>query len=103
MPKQITKGRGNNGDYIYNGIDRLDNSVGYTKENCVPCYKMCNYAKNKFTMEEFLIWINRVYHYQTREDYLSITNEEYQIIGDGTADWYKDELLREGLSGYNHL
>lgn len=25
------------GEYIYNGIDRLDNNIGYTQENSVPC------------------------------------------------------------------
>lgn len=27
------------------GIDRVDNSVGYQMDNCVPCCKDCNYAK----------------------------------------------------------
>lgn len=31
--------------YIYNGIDRKDNSRGYTPRNCVPCCGPCNQIK----------------------------------------------------------
>lgn len=38
------------------GLDRLDNKIGHTKENCVPCCKECNVARmNHFTHEEMLI------------------------------------------------
>ena len=37
-------------------LDRKDNNIGYTKENCVVCCKECNYAKGKFfTHDEMLI------------------------------------------------
>ncbi len=49
--------------YLYNGVDRLDNSVGYTKENCVSCCKECNFAKTNKTVEEFIIWIERVHNH----------------------------------------
>ena len=41
------------GNYIYNGVDRRNNDIGYTMENCVPCCKKCNYAKHTLTTEEF--------------------------------------------------
>ena len=54
--------RGNfNGDYIYNGIDRIDNNEGYTVENSVPCCFDCNRAKMKKSCEEFITWVIRVY------------------------------------------
>lgn len=31
-----------------NGIDRMDSNGSYSKENCVPCCKTCNYMKCKF-------------------------------------------------------
>lgn len=31
--------------FIYNGIDRVDNSKGYIKENCVTCCQSCNFNK----------------------------------------------------------
>lgn len=35
------------------GIDRRDNSKGYTSENAVPCCKNCNTRKHTKTEEEF--------------------------------------------------
>ena len=48
------------GDYIYNGIDRVDNTQGYTPENCVPCCKMCNVKKGVLGYDEFLEWVHRI-------------------------------------------
>lgn len=42
------------GNYAFNGIDRKDNRVGYTFENCVPCCHWCNRAKNVRSFEEFV-------------------------------------------------
>ncbi len=36
------------------GIDRKDNSKGYTIENCVPCCTWCNRAKNSVSVEAFI-------------------------------------------------
>lgn len=43
-----------NGGYRYNGIDRVDNSIGYVKNNVVPCCKHCNIAKGTCSTREFL-------------------------------------------------
>jgi hypothetical protein len=42
------------GDYICNGVDRLDSSKGYTYENCVPCCKTCNLMKLEMSVDEFI-------------------------------------------------
>lgn len=47
--------------YLYNGIDRSNNKLGYTAENCVSCCHRCNYAKNQMSREEFLNWIKIVF------------------------------------------
>lgn len=47
----------------YNGIDRVDNTKGYTKENSVSCCKICNQAKHTMSLIDFLNWINRVYNH----------------------------------------
>lgn len=39
----------------YNGIDRVNNSIGYLPDNVVPCCKFCNFAKSKGTEQEFQI------------------------------------------------
>jgi len=40
-------------DFKYTGIDRVDNSVGYTEENTVPCCEFCNRAKLNRTESYF--------------------------------------------------
>lgn len=49
------------GIYIHNGIDRVNNSIGYILTNCVPCCKFCNYAKRNVTKDEFFAHIKRIY------------------------------------------
>lgn len=46
---------------FYNGVDRVDNKKGYTKENSVSCCKMCNISKNNNTEEDFIKWIQKTY------------------------------------------
>lgn len=59
--QKVTDRPGRNGIYIYNGLDRVNNELGYEIENVVPCCGTCNKAKNVMTQEEFLTWISRVY------------------------------------------
>ncbi len=47
-------------EYTYSGLDRRDNALGYTPENCVSCCKQCNVAKNTYSLDEFYSWIERV-------------------------------------------
>ncbi len=58
--------------YIYNGVDRLNNDIGYTVENSVACCKNCNIAKRTLTVEEFLTWIRRVYTHSLPNNLQSI-------------------------------
>ncbi|MBT6050762.1 MAG: hypothetical protein HOG49_28500 [Candidatus Scalindua sp.] len=48
-------------DYMYNGIDRKDNKKGYSLDNCVPCCKICNRAKDVMSLKEFEEWIKSVH------------------------------------------
>lgn len=52
--------------YVYNGIDRKDNELGYTPKNCLPCCKVCNIAKREMPFEDFLVWLDKVAQFQTR-------------------------------------
>ena len=50
-----------NGSYTYNGIDRVDNTKGYTLANVVPCCKKCNTAKGNYSQQEFFSWAENLY------------------------------------------
>lgn len=44
----------------YNGIDRIHNNIGYVKDNCITCCKICNRAKSNMPYEDFLFWLDRI-------------------------------------------
>lgn len=56
-PFQEKKTLGGFGGYVYNGIDRIDNAVGYIDENVVPCCGVCNKAKGTMSYGKFRSWI----------------------------------------------
>lgn len=45
---------------IFNGIDRVDSSKGYSAGNCVSCCPMCNIAKNNHSLEKFLMHAQKI-------------------------------------------
>jgi hypothetical protein len=47
-----------------NGIDRVDNTIGYCPSNVVPCCKLCNYFKKNYTVDEFLAHAKRITEHQ---------------------------------------
>lgn len=46
-----------------NGIDRLDNSMGYIKDNIVACCKTCNMMKNTLNENTFILMCAHITHY----------------------------------------
>jgi hypothetical protein len=50
-----------NGDFLCNGVDRVDNDEGYTILNSVSCCRICNWMKRHLTKHEFLSHIERVF------------------------------------------
>lgn len=46
------KKKGSNGTFKYTGIDRYDNTKGYTIDNCVPCCKVCNRIKTNMSIND---------------------------------------------------
>ena len=55
------------GNFKCNGIDRINNELGYIEENCVPCCYICNIAKGKFSQDEFYQWIEKVHKFKTNK------------------------------------
>jgi len=59
--KKSSQSARENGNFIYNGLDRIDSSLPHTLENMVPCCKWCNYAKRERTTSEFEVWVEQLY------------------------------------------
>lgn len=62
-PKQVCKtyNKGVNGEYTYNGLDRVDSNRGYELNNIKPCCGTCNTMKSNLTYEEFISHIKKVF------------------------------------------
>lgn len=50
-------------EILWNGIDRINSSLGYNKQNCVTCCSTCNFAKRSLTFNEFQNHISLIYHH----------------------------------------
>lgn len=48
------------GDYYRNGIDRKDNTLGYTIDNCVSCCTECNQRKRAMFWKDFIKWARNI-------------------------------------------
>ena len=51
---------GSNLPFVYNGIDRKNNALGYTPENSIPCCGTCNKMKSALGYDEFLAHVKRI-------------------------------------------
>ena len=49
--------------YIYNGLDRVDNKIGYLITNVVPCCSMCNFLKGKLDDDKFIDQVAKICSY----------------------------------------
>lgn len=57
------------GWYFYNGIDRIDNTVGYVLENARPCCGKCNKIKGTLTESDFYDIVKNIYEFRlTKKD-----------------------------------
>lgn len=60
------------GAYLFNGIDRVNNLIGYVFSNCVPCCRACNVAKARMSESEFLELVERIYLHRIARRRLSV-------------------------------
>jgi hypothetical protein len=51
------------GDFLYNGLDRLNSDLLHDFNNVVTCCFKCNAAKHNLTLDEFDEWIIRTYNH----------------------------------------
>ena len=55
-----------NGVVPCNGLDRVDNAVGYIRSNIVAACATCNMAKTDMQVQEFVDWARRLVEWQSR-------------------------------------
>ena len=60
-PSNIRTKREFNTPFIYSGIDRVNNKIGYTKDNTVSSCKECNWLKHTKSKDDFLSLIEKIY------------------------------------------
>jgi len=64
-PSSVVKARGRHQqDFYYNGIDRIDNALGYIPDNCASCCGTCNMMKRAMSVQDFLKHIKRICNFQ---------------------------------------
>jgi hypothetical protein len=59
-PSNITTSKHGSGNFTYNGLDRVDNTLGYIKDNIVPCCFICNHAKSDIELDNFITWVKKI-------------------------------------------
>lgn len=60
-PNNKKKTKNSIGDgLLYSGIDRVNSMKDYSKDNIVPCCRICNYAKSSMTLNEYRGWAIRL-------------------------------------------
>lgn len=77
-----------------NGIDRVDNTLGYTVENCKACCKECNHMKNNFVLEDLFAKLERIQEtWKYRE--LPVLPAQIHSIAQIADKMTKEELQKE--------
>lgn len=66
------------------GVDRIDSSKGYTKDNCVPCCTKCNLMKHKYSKEEFLEHVYKIANFNKGSETIP-EGSTSQANGDGSG------------------
>ncbi len=67
-PIGCAKTKANNGEFVYNGIDRINNTQGYTSKNIVTCCKICNRCKSDMSYDEFIEYLVMAGHHLKNKD-----------------------------------
>lgn len=73
--------RGTSGRTILrSGIDRVDNTQGYTSVNVVSCCADCNMAKGRKTTQQFLEWLHRAARFTQEPEFKLSSLTERDVV-----------------------
>lgn len=64
-PAKVRKARNREDGAAFNGIDRVDSSLGYIPSNCVSCCSECNLSKRDMSRDEFIAMAIRIARHQS--------------------------------------
>lgn len=79
---------------MYNGIDKIDSSLGYIKDNCVACCAICNYMKNTMDVGSFLRKVREI----------AIFNKDLILLGEEFCvplNYHPDIILVGGSADFS--
>ena len=65
-PHKVVMNPSGSSTYIYNGVDRKDNSIGYLPANCLPCCHVHNFMRRDLSIEQFIEACVQVAHNHKR-------------------------------------
>lgn len=68
---------------VKNGVDRLDNTKGYTEDNCVAACQVCNYSRQDLTVADFLQHCRKIVAYSERRQ--DVTTKDHTSKDTSTA------------------
>lgn len=60
-PKAMTIEGLKHSEYLYNGLDRVNNNLGYELNNIVACCGLCNWMKKDLSKKDFIFHIKTIY------------------------------------------
>lgn len=84
-------------DTNINGIDRFDNTKGYTEENIRSCCCNCNYMKKNYEYECLIHKLKMIYDYQKKSPIQDCENKEIKYIVAGNK-LSKEEKKEKSIS-----
>ncbi|AKI80156.1 hypothetical protein QJ850_gp543 [Acanthamoeba polyphaga mimivirus] len=79
-----------------NGIDRIDNNIGYILDNCVTACSMCNNMKNTLNVETFIVMcmtIANYFKYYRTDIFVNVFNN----YKSASYNNYKNRALKKDL------
>jgi hypothetical protein len=78
-----------------NGLDRVDNSGGYTELNVKSCCSECNYMKNTQSLTEFFNRLMAIYNNCKDIDITNEHDSKNNMIVENTCKKTKQEIISE--------
>lgn len=66
IPSNTMRRKGVEGSLAYQGIDRINNDIGYTVENSRPCCQKCNGIKSNKSLESTIKHVAKIFTYNHR-------------------------------------